>query len=46
MTSCARLPIQVFLMSTRTLTFRVQQQAFGEYGETIRTISLKNYPKT
>jgi hypothetical protein len=24
----------------KDLTFRVQQQAFGEYGETIRTISL------
>jgi hypothetical protein len=24
----------------KELTFRVQQQAFGEYGETIRTISL------
>jgi hypothetical protein len=26
----------------KDLTFRVQQQAFGEYGETIRTISLNN----
>ena len=24
----------------KELTFRVQQRAFGEYGETIRTISL------
>jgi hypothetical protein len=24
----------------KELTFRVQQQAFGEYGETLRTISL------